>query len=174
MTPWTSSLQISLNFTISWSLLRFMSTESVMLSKPSHLLLFCSHFAFDLSQQLFQWVSSLHQVVKVHELQHQSLQRICCCSVAQSSLTLCDPMDCSMPGFSVLHYLPELAQTHAHWVDDAVQLSHPLSSPSPPALNLSQNQGLFQWVSFLHQVAKVLQLQFQHQFFQWIFRVNFF
>ena len=77
----------------------------------------------------------------------------CCCSVAQSCPTLCNPMDCSMPGFSVLHYLPELAQTHTHWVGDAIQPFHPLLQPSPPALNLSQHQGLFQWVSTLHQVA---------------------
>ena len=78
----------------------------------------------------------------------------CCCSVSWSLPTLCDPMGCSMPAFPVLHYLPELAQTHVHWVGDAVQ-SRPLSSPSPPAFNLSQHQGLFQWVSSSHQVAKV-------------------
>ena len=78
-------------------------------------------------------------------------------------------MDCSIPGLPVLHYLPEFAQTHVHWVGDAVQTSHPLSPPSPPALNLSQHRGLFQWVSSLHQVAKVLELQS----FQWIFRVDF-
>ena len=69
-------------------------------------------------------------------------------SVAQSSLTLCNPMDCSMSGLPVHHKLPEFAQTHVHWVGDAIQPSYPLSSPSPPALNLSQHQGLFQWVSF--------------------------
>ena len=94
-------------------------------------------------------------------------------SVAQSCLTLWDPMDCSMPGFPVQHQLPELAQTHVHWVGDAIQPSHPLSSPSPSAFNLSQHRGLFQWVSSLHHVAKVLELQLQHQFSQWIFRVNF-
>ena len=72
----------------------------------------------------------------------------CCCSVTQSCLTFCDPVDCSMPGFLVLHHLPELAQIHVHWVGDAIQPSHPLSSPSPPAFSLSQHQGLFQWVSF--------------------------
>ena len=69
---------------------------------------------------------------------------------------LCDPMDCSTPGFPVHHQLPELTQTHIHWVGDAIQPSHPLLSPSPPALNLSQHQGFFQWVSSSHQVAKVL------------------
>jgi len=81
-------------------------------------------------------------------------------------------MDCSLPGFLVLHYLQECAQTHIHWVSDAIQSSHPVSPPSPPALNLTQPQGLFQWVSSLHQVVKVLELQLQHQFFQWIFKVN--
>ena len=67
--------------------------------------------------------------------------------------------------------LLEFVQTHVHWVGDAIQPSHPLSSPSPPALNLSQHQGLFQWVGSLHQVAKLLELQ--HQSFQWIFRTDF-
>ena len=75
-------------------------------------------------------------------------------SVAQSCLTLCNPMDCSMPGFPVHHQLPELAQIHVHWISDAIQPSHLLLSPSPPAFNLSQHQGLFHWVSSLHQVAK--------------------
>ena len=84
------------------------------------------------------------------------------CFMAQSCLTLCDPMDCSMPGLPVHHQLPEFTQTHAHWVSDAIQPSHPLSSPSPPAFNLSQ-QGLFTWVSSSHQVAKVLEFHLQHQ-----------
>ena len=88
-----------------------------------------------------------------------------CCSVTQC-LTVCDSMDCSMPGFPLLHYLPEFAQIHVHSVDDAIQPSHPLSPPSPHALNLSQHQGLFQWVDSSHQVAKVLELQLQHQSFQ--------
>ena len=79
-----------------------------------------------------------------------------CCSVTQLCLTLCEPMDCSTPGFPVLHHLPEFAQTHVHWVNDAIQLFHPLLPPSPLALNLSQHQ-----------------LQLQHQSFQWIFRVVF-
>ena len=71
-------------------------------------------------------------------------------------------MNCSIPGFHVLHYLPEFAQTHVHWVSDAIQPSHPLSFPSTPAFNLSQHQGLLQWVSSSHQVAKVLEFQLQH------------
>ena len=77
-------------------------------------------------------------------------------SVAQSCLTLCDPTDCGTPGFPVHHQLLELTQTYVHWVGDAIQPSHSLLSPSPPAFNLSQHQGLFPWVSSLHQVAKVL------------------
>ena len=94
-------------------------------------------------------------------------------SVTQSCLTLCDPMDRSTPGLPVHHQLPEFTQTHVHWVSDAIQPYHPLSSPSPPALNLSQHQGLFKWVSSSHQVAKLLEFQLQHQSFQWIFRTDF-
>ena len=93
-------------------------------------------------------------------------------SVAQSCLTLYDPMDCSTPGFPVHHQLLELIQTHVYWASDAIQPSHPLLSPSPPAFNLSQYQGLFKWVSSSHQVAKVLEFQLQHQSFQWTFRTD--
>ena len=94
-------------------------------------------------------------------------------SVAQSFLTLFDPMNRSTPGLPVHQQLPELAQTHVHWVGDAVQPSHLPSSPSPHAFNLSQHQGLWQWVCSSHQVAKVLEFQFHHQSFQWIFRTEF-
>ena len=94
--------------------------------------------------------------------------------VFQSPVTsLCESMNCSMPGFPVLHHLLELIQTQVHWVSDAILPTHPLSSPSPPAFNLSQNQGLFWWVSSLHQVAKGLEFQLQHQSFQWIFKTDF-
>ena len=89
-------------------------------------------------------------------------------SVAESCPTLCNPMDCSTPGFPVHHQLLELAQIQIHWVSDAIQPSHPLSSPSPLPFNLSQNQGLFQRVSSSHQVAKLLEFQLQHQSFQWM------
>ena len=82
-------------------------------------------------------------------------------------------MNRSTPGLPVHHQLPESTQTHVHCVSDAIQPSHPLSSPSPPAFNLSQHQGLFHWVSSSHQVAKVLELQFQQQSFQWMFRGDF-
>ena len=108
-------------------------------------------------------------------------------SVTQSCLTLCDTMDCSTQGFPVHHQLPEPTQNHVHWVGNAIQPSHSLSSPSPPAFNLSPHQGLFQWVSSLHlyfavkfsamsqffTLAKVLELQLLHQSFQWILRVDF-
>ena len=94
-------------------------------------------------------------------------------SVTQSYLTLCNPMDCSTPGLPVHLQLPEPTQTHVCWVGDAIQPSYPLSSPPPPAFNLPQHQGLFQWVSSLHQVVKVLQFQLRHQSFQSIFRTDF-
>ena len=78
---------------------------------------------------------------------------------SQSCLTLCDPMNCSMLGLPAHHHLLEFTQTHVHWVGDAIQPSHPLSSPPPPAPNPSQHQGLFQWVNSLHEVAKVLEFQ---------------
>ena len=81
-------------------------------------------------------------------------------SLSQVQLFVSDSMDCSMPGFPVFHYLPEFAQTHVLWIDDAIQSSHPLSSPSPPAFNLSQHQGLFQWVSSSYQVAKYWSFSF--------------
>ena len=91
-------------------------------------------------------------------------------SVAQSCPTLCNPMNGSTAGFPVHHQLPELAQTHVY---DAIQSSHPLSPPSSPALNLSQHQGLFQWLGSSHQVAKLLEFQLQHQSFQWMLSTDF-
>ena len=93
-------------------------------------------------------------------------------SVAQSCPTLCDPMNHSTPGLPVHHQLPEFTQIHIHWVSDAIQPSHPLSSPSPPAPNPSQHQSLFQWVSSSHQVAKLPEFQLQHQSFQWTPRAD--
>ena len=80
-----------------------------------------------------------------------------CCSVSKLRLTLCNPIDCSTPGFPILHHLLEFAQIHVHWVGDTIQPSHPLSSLSPPAPNRSQHQSLFQWVNSSHEVAKVLE-----------------
>ena len=95
-----------------------------------------------------------------------SIKKKCKVLVTQSCPTLCNPMDCmdcSSPDSPVLYCLPEFAQTHVHWVGDAIYPSHPLSSPFPFAINLSQHQGLFQWVGSLHLVVKVLELQLQHQ-----------
>ena len=97
----------------------------------------------------------------------------CCCSVAQTHWTLCDPLDCRTPGFPDLHHLLKLAQTHVHQFADAIQPFHPLTSPSPFAFNLFHHQALYQWVGSCHQVAKVLELQLQHQAFQWTFRTDF-
>ena len=94
-------------------------------------------------------------------------------SVAQLCPTLCHPMNSSTPGLPVHHQLPEFTQIHVHWVSDAIQPSHPRLSPSPPAFNISQHRGLFKWVSSSHQVAKALELQLQHQSFQWTFRTDF-
>ena len=97
----------------------------------------------------------------------------CYCSVTQLWPTLHNPMDCSTPGLPVPRHLPEFAQVHVHCISDAFQPSYPLTPFPPSAFNLSQHQGLFQWVSSSHQVAKVLEFQLQHQSFQWIFRVDF-
>ena len=93
-------------------------------------------------------------------------------SVAQSCPILCDPMNRSTPGLPVHHQLPEFTQTHVHGVGDAIQPSHPLSSPSPTAPNPSQHQGLFQWVNSSHEVVKVLEIQLQHQSLQWTPRTD--
>ena len=183
VTPWAAACQVPLSTTISWRLLIFTSIESTMLS--NHLILCCplllltsiypsiGVFTSELAVHI-RWpkywsftFSLLYglTLTSVHDYQFSS--------VTQSCLTLCDPMDCSTPGFPVHHQLLELIKTHVHWVGDAIQPSHPLSSPFPPAFNLSQHQGLFQWVSSSHQVVKVLELQLQHQSFQWIFRTEF-
>ena len=167
--PWTATHQASLSFTISLSLLKLMSIELVMVFND---LIFCRHLllasltvvqmppshpflprlsllSFSLwSHPLFQHPLCIQDLGSV-QLSH---------SVVSDSAT---PMDCSTPGFPVHHQLPQLAQTHVYWVGDAIQPSHLLSSPSPPAFSLSQHPGLFQWVSALHQVAKVLELQLQ-------------
>ena len=127
-------------------------------------------------------LTSVHDYWKNHSLDYRDLCWQSDISVfsydvsvqfSQSYPTICNPMDCSMPGLPVHHQLPEPAQTHVHQVGDAIKPSHLLSSPSPPAFNLSQHQGLFQWVSSSHHVPKVLELQLEHQSFQWIFRTDF-
>ena len=103
-------------------------------------------------------------VIKLLWITRSPISSVQFSSVAQLCLTLWDPMDCSTPGFSVHHQLPELVQTHVHQVSNAIQPSHLLLSPSPPAFKFSQHQWLFQWVGCLHQVAKVLELQPQRWF----------
>ena len=127
--PMDCSTPASLSITNSWSLLKLMPIESVM---PSNYFL--------LYHPLLLLPSILPSVSSVQFS-----------SVTQSCPTLCDPMNRSTPGLPVHHQLPESTQTHVHWVGDAVQPSHPLLSPSPPALNLSQHQGLFKWVSSFDQ-----------------------
>ena len=104
-------------------------------------------------------------VVKINILQFSSIAQLC--------PTLCGPMDCSTPGLPVHHQLLEFIKTYVHWAGDAMKPSHLLSPPSSPTFNLSQNQGLFQWVSSLYQMPKVLEFQLQHQSFQRIFRTDF-
>ena len=115
----------------------------------------CGHLDFGVKWTVWLWFSSVQFS-----------------SVTQSCPTLWDPMSHRMPGLPVHHQLPESTQTYVHWIGDAIQTSRPLSSPSPPALNLSVHQGLFQWASSLHQVAKVLEFQLQHQSFQWTPRTD--
>ena len=106
------------------------------------------------------------QVIRAASVSLSRILCVCCCSITKLCWGVCDPMDYSIPGFLVLQYLQELAQTHGHRVGHAIQQSHPLSSLSPPAFSLSQHQGLFQGVSSSHQVAKALEFQLQHQSFQ--------
>ena len=112
----------------------------------------------------------LSQIIMYFHLCNRLLQFS---SVAQTCPTLCNTMDCSTPGLPVHHQLLELTQTHVYWVGDAIQPSHHLSSTFPPAFNLSLHQGIFQWVSSSHRVAKELEFKLQHQSFQWMFRTDF-
>ena len=132
----------------------------------------------NLMLKMWNWKKSrlmkifLFEFLKVYLLIKISFSSVQFSSVAQLCLTLCNPMNRSTPGLPVHHQLPEFAQIYAHWVGDATQPSHPLSSPSPPAPKPSQYQGLFQWVNSSHEVAKVLEFQLQHQSFQWTPRTD--
>ena len=144
VTTWTITHQVPLSMEVSrqeyWSGLPFLTPIFMFICEQSH--------------YLFQKFSNLFCFPSVFS------------SVAQSCTILCDLMDCSTPGLPVHHQLPELAHTHVHRIGDAIQPSHSLSFPSPSAFTLSQHQGLFQRITSVHQVAKVLEFQLQHQFFQ--------
>ena len=130
--------------------------------------------SFTISQSLLRLMSVKSMMPSNHLILCRPFSSVEFSSVSQSCLTLCNLMDCCMPGFPVHHQLQDPTQTHVHCIGDAIQPSHPLSSPSP-TFTLSQHQGLFQWVGFSHQVAKVLEFQLQHLSFQLIsFRINWF
>ena len=158
-----------------------MCVNPKLIPDPSPSTVFLSVFGTCGLAEIFLYIKSCTYSPN-HMIIHQTLtlfwQRLLLlfsCSVLSNSLQL--------PGlqharFPCLHHLPELvlhhlSQSHVHWVGDAIQPSHPLLSPSPSTFNLSQHQGLFHWVGCLHQVAKLLELQLQHQSFQWIFRIDF-
>ena len=124
--------------------------------------MWCWHIKLVRNAQQDAIIWRFHHMCATEINKLKCIDNCCCCSVTQSCSSLCNPMDCSQHS--------EFTQTHVHWVGDAIQPSHPLSSPSP-AFSLSQSQGLFQWVSSSNQVANVLELQ--HQFFQWVFSIDF-
>ena len=155
----TNSMAPCLNPTVQQPLQEITQTKPN--TRLSHVILY----------DFFKYSSTLFSSQKVDIRVSQSVQSFS--PVIQSCPSLSNPMDCSTPGFSVHHKLPEFAQTHVHRVSDDIQPSHPLFSPSPLAFSLSQHQGLFKWVSSSHQMAKILEFQLQHQSFQWIFRTDF-
>ena len=118
------------------------------------------------------FITSASQEARSHQGSPCARPSVQFSSVAQSCPTLCDPMNRNTPGLPVHHQLPEFTQTRAHQVSDAIQSSHPLSTPSPPAPNPSQHQGLFQWVNPSDEVDKVLEFQLQHQSFRWTPRTD--
>ena len=147
--------------------IRVFSNESILLIRWPKYWIFS--FSISPSNKYSGLVSFRMDWLDHLEVQFSSVQFS---SVAQSCPTLCDPMNHSRPGLPVHHQLLESTQTHVQWVSDAIQPSHPLSSPSPPASNPSQHQGLFQWVNSSHDVAKVLEFQLQCQSFQWTPRTD--
>ena len=176
VTPWITAHQASLSITNSRSSLKLMSTESVMPS--SHPILCRGIFSsVQSSRSVMSPMNHSTSGLPVHHLlpdftqthvhcvgdgiqpAHPLQRNIQFSSVAQLYSTLCNPMNHSTPSLPVHHQLPEFTQTHVHRVGDGIQPCHALSSPSPPALNLSQHQGLFQWVNSSHEVAKVLEFQ---------------
>ena len=148
---------------------------SVASGEPHKLLLLSSetpseNFIYSLDLNLYKY-SQPHLPQTQHSCtQHPKASSVQFSSVIQSCLTLCDPMDCRMPGFPVHHQLPDLAQPHVHRAGDSI-LSYSIVPFS--CLQSFPDQSLFQWVSSSHQVDKVLEFQLQHQSFQWIFRMHF-
>ena len=173
-TPWVAARQASLSIT---NFQRTPKPMPIKLVMPSNHLILCRPLLFlpaiFPSIMVFSNESVLHIRWPKDWSFSFSISSVHFSSVTQSCPTLCNPMNRSMPGLPVHHQLLDFTQTHVHRVGDGIQPSHPLSPPSPPALNLSQHHGLFQCVSSSHQVAKVLELQLQHQSFQWIFRTDF-
>ena len=155
VTPWTLAHKVPLSMKFSrqeyWNGLLFPTPEDLL--NPGIEFTVCCVSCIGRCI-LYNWATREFHILP--SVQFSSVQFS---SVAQSCLTLCDPMNHSTPGLPVHHQLPEFTQTHVHWVSDAIQTSHPLSSPSPPALNPSQHQSLFQWVNSSHEVAKVLEFQ---------------
>ena len=129
--------------------------ESKSWWSPSVTVMFCHHNPLWDGEDKYYHSDITERIARLKE------KTVNCWSVAKSCPTLCDPMDCNTPGFPVLHHLLEFAQTHVHQVSDAIQPPHPLLPHSFPALNLSQHQGFFPWVSSSYQVAKVLEFQLQ-------------
>ena len=139
-------------------------TDNLLCDKHSTFTLPFLHYIFKLPMWPFNG-NIITKPLKWRKLMPQYISSV----QLLSRVWLCwDPMDCSTPGLLVHHQLSEFTQTHVHWASDAIQPSHPLSSPSLPAFNLSQHQGLFKWVTSSHEVAKVLEFQLQCQSFQWI------
>ena len=170
-TPGTSFLQTKKLIETLW--------KTASNCRNEHIALWCNNvtFMYMFHCNVYVCLKCVHAYYDAHMIiilncSNHKLHSVQFSSVTQSCPTLCDSMNCSTPGLPVHHKLPEFTQTHVHQVGDAIQAYYPLSSPSPPALNLSQHRGLFQWVSSSHQVAKVLEFQLQHQSFQWTPRTD--
>ena len=157
------------SFTISQSVLRFMSVELVMLS--NHLILCCPLLLLPSILPIIR-VFSYESALCIGWLKYWSYS-ICSVESLSCIWLFVTPYTAACQASLFITQLPKFTQIHVHWVGDAIQPSHSLSSPSPPTFNLSQHQGLFPWVSSSHQVAKVWEFQLQHQSFQWMLRTDF-
>ena len=171
---WILQLKLSSPFAATWMDLEFIILSEVSQTNKDkyHMVsLICEIWKKMMQMNLFTKQKQNHRLLKTNMINKgergAGINSVQFNSVAQSCPTLCNPMNCSTPGFLVHHQLSEFTQTHAHRVGDAIQPSHPLSSPSPPDPNPSKHQSFFQWVNSSHEGAKVLELQLQHQSFQW-------